>query len=50
MSFCHLAWALLLFRFVQATVRVWNGTATSLIVSHEAEEAVEDVKHMNAGD
>ena len=42
--------ALLLFRFVQATVRVWTGKAQTLIVSHEAEEASEDVKHMNAGD
>ncbi len=41
---------LLLFRFVQATVRIFRGDATSLIVSHEAEDAVEDVKHMNAGD
>jgi len=42
--------ALLLFRFIQATLRVWRGDATSLIVSHEAEDAVADVKHMNAGD
>ncbi|WP_299288108.1 TRAP transporter small permease [uncultured Tateyamaria sp.] len=41
--------ALLLFRFVQATVRLANGTAQSLIVSHEAEEDVEAVKHMNEG-
>ena len=40
--------ALLLFRFVQATVRVIRGERDSLIVSHEAEEAIEDVKHMNA--
>ena len=39
--------ALLLFRFVQATVRIWKGTSDSLIVSHEAEDAVEDVAHMN---
>ena len=42
--------ALLLFRFVQAFVRVWTGQSTSLIVSHEAEDAIEDVRHMNAGD
>ena len=42
--------ALLLFRFVQAFVRVWRGESTSLIVSHEAEDAIEDVRHMNAGD
>ena len=33
--------ALLLLRFVQATVAIWRGTSASLIVSHEAEEAVE---------
>ncbi|MEP4198261.1 MAG: TRAP transporter small permease [Aliishimia sp.] len=42
--------ALLLFRFVQATMRIWRGETTSLIVSHEAEDAVEDVAHMNKGD
>jgi C4-dicarboxylate transporter DctQ subunit len=40
--------ALLLLRFVQATLRVVSGRQKTLIVSHEAEEAVEDVKHMNA--
>ncbi|GFE49950.1 C4-dicarboxylate ABC transporter permease [Roseobacter cerasinus] len=40
--------ALLLFRFVQATWRIWRGDQTSLIVSHEAEDAIEDVKHLNA--
>lgn len=34
--------ALILFRIVQATVRIWNGEQESLIVSHEAEEAVAD--------
>jgi C4-dicarboxylate transporter DctQ subunit len=42
--------ALLLFRLIQATVRIARGDATGLIVSHEAEEAVADVRHMNAGD
>ena len=42
--------ALLLFRFIQATLRVVSGEQTSLIVSHEAEDDVEAVKHMNAGD
>ncbi len=42
--------ALLLFRFVQATWRIWKGTADSLIVSHEAEDDVENVRHVNAGD
>lgn len=40
---------LLLFRFLQATLRLLRGEATSLIVSHEAEDEVEAVKHMNAG-
>ncbi|WP_187430422.1 C4-dicarboxylate TRAP transporter small permease protein DctQ [Roseobacter fucihabitans] len=40
---------LLLFRFIQATVRLVRGDATSLIVSHEAEDEVEAVKHMNSG-
>lgn len=40
--------ALLLYRFIQAGVRLWNGTAKALIVSHEAEDAIEDVKHLNA--
>ncbi len=35
--------ALLLFRFVQATWRVWKGDADSLIVSHEAEDAIEEI-------
>lgn len=39
--------ALLLFRFLQAGWRVWTGAQDSLIVSHEAEDAVEDVAHMN---
>ncbi|MGO4915679.1 TRAP transporter small permease [Pseudogemmobacter sp. W21_MBD1_M6] len=34
--------ALLLLRFVQATVRILRGTQDTLIVSHEAEDAVED--------
>jgi C4-dicarboxylate transporter DctQ subunit len=38
---------LLLFRFAQAFVRLWKGTQSGLIVSHEAEDAVEDVAHMN---
>lgn len=42
--------ALLLFRFIQATWRIWTGASQSLIVSHEAEDAVDDVAHMNRGD
>lgn len=40
--------ALLLLRFVQATIKVVQGRQGALIVSHEAEDAVEDVKHLNA--
>lgn len=39
--------ALLLFRFLQAALRLISGEAQSLIVSHEAEDAVDDVRHMN---
>ncbi|MCB1333828.1 MAG: TRAP transporter small permease [Roseivivax sp.] len=41
---------LLLVRFVQATIRLIRGEQESLIVSHEAEDAVEDVAHMNRED
>ncbi len=40
--------ALLLVRLVQATLGVWRGHRRSLIVSHEAEEAVEEVAAKNA--
>ncbi|TRW98162.1 TRAP transporter small permease [Paracoccus sp. M683] len=39
--------ALLLFRLLQAVWMIWTGQRESLIVSHEAEDAVEDVRHMN---
>ena len=39
--------ALLLFRLIQATVDLFTGRRTSLIVSHEAEEAVEEVAARN---
>lgn len=42
--------ALLLLRFVQAGLRIWQGREDSLIVSHEAEDDVENVAHMNKGD
>lgn len=42
--------ALLLFRLVQATIGILRGQREALIVSHEAEEAVAEVRHMNAGD
>ncbi len=42
-----IAAALILLRIVQATVRVWNGEQDSLIVSHEAEDAVEEAAAQN---
>lgn len=39
--------ALLLFRVLQAIWHVWTGQRRALIVSHEAEDAVEDVRHLN---
>lgn len=45
-----LGMALLLFRLVQAVWLVWTGQRDSLIVSHEAEDAVEDVRHLNTED
>ncbi|MEL7416734.1 MAG: TRAP transporter small permease, partial [Pseudomonadota bacterium] len=41
--------ALLLYRFVEAFLRIWNGTQESLIVSHEAEDAVEEAAAKVAG-
>jgi C4-dicarboxylate transporter, DctQ subunit len=34
--------ALLLFRFIQASIALWRGEITTMIASHEAEEAVEE--------
>lgn len=42
--------ALLLFRFCQAFARIWTGQSQSLIVSHEAEDAVDEVAHLNRED
>jgi C4-dicarboxylate transporter, DctQ subunit len=42
--------ALLLFRFVQASWELVQGKREALIVSHEAEDAIKDVQHMNAED
>lgn len=42
--------ALLLYRFSQALWHVWTGRREGLIVSHEAEDAVEEVSHINRGD
>lgn len=41
--------ALMLFRICQAVLRVWNGKSASLIVSHEAEEAVKEAAALNKG-
>ena len=41
--------ALLLLRFIQAGARIFKGASTSLIVSHEAEDDIEAIKHLNAG-
>lgn len=42
--------ALILYRFVEATIAIARGRRKGLIVSHEAEDAVEDVAAMNRGD
>ncbi|SEW07751.1 C4-dicarboxylate transporter, DctQ subunit [Aliiroseovarius sediminilitoris] len=36
--------ALLLFRFIQATIRIWRGQQDSLIVSHEVEDEIEQLQ------
>jgi len=41
---------LMLFRLVQATIAIWRGDQESLIVSHEAEEAVQDAAALNRED
>lgn len=38
---------LLLFRFIQVGIRIVKGTQKTIIVSHEAEEDVANVAHMN---
>lgn len=42
--------AMIVFRVAQAAVQIFTGTREGLIVSHEAEDAVEDVAAMNKGD
>jgi len=37
----------LLFRFIQVFVRLLSGQEASLIVSHEVEEAIAEVQHLN---
>ncbi|WP_158964710.1 TRAP transporter small permease [Chachezhania sediminis] len=41
--------ALILFRFIQATVGIVNGTRSSMIASHEAEDAIEELAAARAG-
>ena len=45
-----LSMALLLFRFIQATVRVARGEQTLLIASHEAEDDIDDAAARAAGE
>lgn len=42
--------ALLLFRFIQATIRIWRGEQDSLIVSHEVEDEIDQIQHDDDGD
>lgn len=39
--------ALLLFRLLQAMWHIWKGDRAGLIVSHEAEDAIQDLRQMN---
>ncbi len=39
--------ALLLFRFIEAALRLLKGDSESLIVSHEVEDAIENVKQQD---
>lgn len=40
-----LSMALLLFRFVQVTLRIWRGEIDVMIASHEVEDQIEDAAH-----
>ncbi|WP_376872696.1 TRAP transporter small permease [Albirhodobacter sp. R86504] len=42
--------ALFLLRLVQASIEIWRGERSALIVSHEAEDAIDDVRHLNKED
>lgn len=42
--------ALPLFRLIKATIAIYRGERESLIVSHEAEDAIKDVRHLNTGE
>lgn len=42
--------ALLLWQLIRATLAIIAGQRESLIVSHEAEDAIDDVRHMNSED
>jgi len=41
--------ALLLFRLIQATVRIFKGQSKGLIASHEVEDAIEEIKAARQG-
>ena len=41
--------ALLLLRFVQATIAMWRGSIDRLVASHEVEDELEEVRAQNAG-
>lgn len=41
--------ALLLFRFLQATVLMWNGSIDRLVASHEVEDELEEVRAQAGG-
>ncbi|RNF35421.1 TRAP transporter small permease [Paracoccus methylarcula] len=41
--------ALLLFRLLQAMWHIWTGERQGLIVSHEVEDAIEDIRHLDRG-
>lgn len=41
--------ALLLYRFIQATWRIWTGRAESLIVSHEVEDEIDQLQTREEG-
>lgn len=42
-----LSMALLLFRFIQSFVSIFNGTMDSLIASHEVEDEIEEIQNTN---
>ena len=43
------AMALMLFRFIQAAVRIWNGDLDRLVASHEVEEELAEIEAQQGG-